>query len=379
MRFSCSSTSLQKGIGIVERAISQRTTLPILENFYLDLSGGMLRIRGNDLEVGIETLLPVDSVGTDGSVLIRAKTFSSILSKIQSDIVDITVENSKRMILRANKVDFEILCSPVDDYPVFPSVETGVSFLIKAATLKDLIRHTLFSVSFDETKQFLNGIFVKGEAGVLFFVATDGYRLALKKCILDGVSLTDFSVIVPYKAMNELSKILTGMSDDDEIQVNVSHAQVVFSSKRFLLVSRVINGQFPDYRQVLPKHSDNLFAVSRMSLLNACDRSTIIASTSNNVVRLQFTGDSLVIKANAASLGDFREQVDVTRLQGVGDVKIAFNVKLVLDGIRGIDSDDVRLEFNQGISPCVIRSVADEDYVYIVMPIRTNDFQDDPV
>ncbi len=379
MRFSCSSTSLQKGIGIVERAISQRTTLPVLENLYLELTGNMLRLRGNDLEVGIETVVPVESVGTDGSVLIRAKTFSSILSKIQSEVIDITVENSNRMIVRANKVDFEILCSPVDDYPVFPSVESGAAFTVKSATLKDLIRHTLFSVSFDETKQFLNGIFVKVEAGVLFFVATDGYRLALKKCTLDGANLPDFSLIVPYKAMNELSKILTGMADEDDIQVNVSDSQVAFSSGRFLLVSRVIKGQFPDYRQVLPKHSDNLFSVSRFSLLNACDRATIIASTSNNVVRLQFTDDSLVIRANAASLGDFREQVDVARLQGSGDVKIAFNVKLVLDGIRGIDSDDVRLEFNQGISPCVIRSATDEDYVYIVMPIRTNDFQDDPV
>jgi len=378
MQFSCSTSSLQKGIGIVEKAISQRTTLPVLENLYLDLSGNALRLRGNDLEVGIETTVGVNSAGIDGSILIRAKTFSSILSKIQSEIIDITVENSNRMIVKANKVDFEILCSSVDDYPVFPSIESGSAFSVKTGTLKDLIRHTLFSVSFDETKQFLNGIFVKVESGVLYFVATDGYRLSLKKKSLDTVNLPDFSLIVPYKAMNELNKILSGVSDDDDIQVNISDAQVAFSCDKFLLISRVIKGQFPDYRQVLPKHSDNLFSVSRFAMVNACDRATIIASTSNNVVRLQFTDDNLTIKANAAALGDFKEQIDVSRLQGSGDVKIAFNVKLVLDGIRGIDSDDVRLEFNQGISPCVVRSVTDEDYVYIVMPIRTNDFQDEP-
>lgn len=379
MQFSCSSSSLQKGIGIVERAISQRTTLPILENLYMDLTDGLLKLRGNDLEIGIETVIPVNSTESNGSVLVRAKTFSNILSKIQSDLINISVDGSGRMVVRANKVDFEILCSSVDEYPEFPAVEVGQSISVKVNTIRDLIRHTLFSVSFDETKQFLNGVFVKVEDNRLYFVATDGYRLALKSTQLLSDPVADFSLIVPYKAMNELSKIIPAMQDDEDIRINISEAQVSFLSDRFLIVSRVIKGQFPDYRQVMPKHSDNLFSVSRTALVSACDRATIIAANANNVVRLHFLNEALVIKANAASLGDFREELAVHRLQGAEDVKIAFNVKLVLDGLRGIDSDDVRLEFNQGVSPCVIRSASDDDYVYIVMPIRTNDFQDDPM
>jgi DNA polymerase-3 subunit beta len=377
MKFSCSTASLQKGISIVEKAISQRTTLPVLENLYLELSGTELKLRGNDLEIGIETLVHVDSTQNEGSVLVKAKTFSSILSKIQSGSINISVDSSNRMILQANKVDFEILCLSVDDYPVFPSVETGISFSVKVSEIKDLIKHTIFAVSFDETKQFLNGILIKSDSGVLYFVSTDGYRLSLKRHTLVE-SVSDFSLIAPFKAMNELNKILSGFGDDESVLVTVSDSQVAFSVDRFLLVSRVIKGQFPDYRQVMPKHSDNLFTASRLALLGACDRATIISSVSNNVVRLSFTDTQLVVRANAASMGEFTEEIGVTRVQGSGDVKIAFNVKLVLDGIRGIDSDEVRLEFNQGISPCVVRSANDEDYIYIVMPIRTNDFQDDP-
>ncbi|NBV41554.1 DNA polymerase III subunit beta, partial [bacterium] len=232
------------------------------------------------------------------------------------------------------------------------------------------------AVSFDETKQFLNGILAKFESGVLNFVATDGYRLALKRLSV-GSDGGDFSLIIPFKAMSELNKILVGFDDQKVVSFNVTESQVSFSVDDFLLISRVIKGQFPDFRQVMPKHSDNLFVVSRSAMINASERAFIIASVSNNVVRLTFTDHSLVIRANAASMGEFCEELDVKRNQGEGEVKIAFNVKLVLDGIRGIDSDDIRIEFNQGTAPCVVRSVNDEDYLYIVMPIRTSDFQDD--
>ncbi len=376
MKFSCSTSTLQKGISIVEKAISQRTTLPLLENLYMELNGTELKLRGNDLEIGIETIVAVETSESGGSILVKAKTFSSILSKIQSGTVDIFVDPSNRMIIRGNKVDFEILCLSVDDYPVFPAVETGIFFDLKVTDLKDLIKHTIFAVSFDETKQFLNGILVKNDAGTLYFVATDGYRLSLKRRQLDG-EVGDFSLIAPFKAMNELFKILPSFGDDVSVRVTVSDSQVVFAVDRFLLISRVIKGQFPDYRQVIPKQSDHSYSVVRTALLGACDRATIISSVANNVVRLAFDDESLVVRANAASMGEFHEVLEVARIQGSGDVKIAFNVKLVLDGIRGIDADDIRLEFNQGVSPCVIRSGADEDYIYIVMPIRTNDFQDD--
>ncbi|NBV41318.1 hypothetical protein EBR96_00905, partial [bacterium] len=123
MKFSCSTSVLQKAIGIVEKAISQRTSLPVLENLYLELTGTRLKLRGNDLEIGIENVVSVDSAETDGSVLVKAKTFSSILSKIQSDMVSVAVDSNNRMVIKANKVDFEILCLPTEDYPVFPSVE----------------------------------------------------------------------------------------------------------------------------------------------------------------------------------------------------------------------------------------------------------------
>lgn len=376
MKFSCATSTLQKGISIVEKAISQRTTVPVLENLYLSLEGTELKLRGNDLEIGIETVVTVDSAEINGTILVKAKTLASILSKIQSGVIDISVDSSNRMVIRGNKVDFEILCLSVDDYPVFPSVESGISFDIKVSDLKDLIRHTIFAVSFDETKQFLNGILIKNDANTMCFVATDGYRLSLKRHGMAG-EVADFSVIAPFKAMNELNKILPSFGDESLVKLTISETQVVFSVDRFILISRVIKGQFPDYRQVIPKQSDNLFSVNRMALQGACDRATIISSSSNNVVRLLFNDHTLVVRANAASMGEFHEEIEVTRGQGSGDVKIAFNVKLVLDGIRGMDADDIRLAFNQGVSPCVIRPGGDDDYIYIVMPIRTNDFQDD--
>ena len=375
MKFSCDSSTLQKGISIVEKAISPRTSLPVLENIFLELKEGQLKLRGNDLEIGIENIVPVSGSGDDGSILIKARTISSIISKLQNQALNFEVGTDNKMIIKAEKVDFDILCTQSEDYPVFPSVEQGTKLQVPIGALKDLIKHTVFSVAFDETKQFLNGILIKNESGKLVFVTTDGYRLSLKK---HETSIPEeaFSVIVPYKAMNELNKIIGHIEEDKVVAITISENQISFSIGDFLLVSRVIKGQFPDYNQVLPKELEFSYSIPRKVFVDAAERASIIASASNNVVRLSFDEGTIVLRASAPSLGEFREEMDVTKSRGEGEVKIAFNVKLILDAVKILESDDVTLEFNSGLSPCVIRSRSDVDFTYIIMPIRTSDYSE---
>ncbi|MGE4169555.1 MAG: DNA polymerase III subunit beta [Candidatus Margulisiibacteriota bacterium] len=376
MKMSCTSNLLQKSISIVEKAVSQRTALPVLENILFRVKNNQLALVGNDLEIAIEHRIPIQSEG-EGTFLVKGKTISSIVSKLQNQELLVDVDSASKCTIKSDNIDFDILCVNPDEYPQFPVIENGVKIKLTVAELRQLIKYTLFAVSFDETKQFLNGILMKYEDGFLYFISTDGYRLSLKRQKIEVLQAPTLSAIVPFKAVNELNKILQSYAADQVVELNVSENQVSFSMQDFVLVSRVIQGQFPDYKHVLPKESENQFSVVRRFLLDASERANIIASASNNVVRMQF-GQQLVLKANAASLGDFKELIEIMRLKGESEIKIAFNIRLVLDVIRVMESEDIKIEFNSEVSPCVIRPMQDDDFAYIIMPIRTSDYVEQP-
>ena len=379
MKFSCDSSLLFKSINIVEKAIPQRTTISVLENICFELLEEKLILRANDLEISIEHAMDVTADTTASvfptSVLIKGKTISSILSKISPQIIQITVDEQNRFKIVGKGVNYDIMGMSSDDFPVFPEIKNGEHVQLSLEDMRSLIRATLFSVSSDETKTFLNGVFLKSDQHILSFVATDGFRLALKQ-ISTQTHIENIAVIVPFKALNELTKVLGFLDSASPLNMVISSQQVAFFSDSFRLVSRVIEGHFPDYKQVIPQFSSYQVKVSRKEFIEACDRAMIIASVSNFVVRLTFEGESLLLRANA-SLGEFKEELHVVRTKGEETVKISFNVKLILEGVRAIDSDDIELEFNEGLSPCIIRASGQTDYVYLTMPIRTNDYQAD--
>lgn len=373
MKFSCDIKDLKQSISMVEKAISSRTALPVLENIYFELVQDNLTLRGNDLEIGIEHSLKILNSESAGTVLVKSRTISNIISKLSSKQVHFSLNDNQQMVINADNVSFNILCQDSKEYPVFPAIESGQKFTLTVAQLKDLIKHTIFSASFDETKQFLNGILVKSEGENLYFITTDGYRLALKKT---SGSWPEEKVesIIPFKAMNELNKIIQAFNEDQAVSIVISDSQVSFQTKELLIISRIIKGQFPDYKKVLPAQSEQKVTVSRRHFLDACERASIIAEASNHVIHLYFDND-IEIKASAPSLGVFQERVSFDRIQGQGEVKIAFNVKLILEAVKILSSDDIQIEFNSGLSPCIITEAGNDDFKYIVMPIRTSDFQ----
>lgn len=376
MKFNCSSQDLTKQVLIVEKAVSTRTTIPALKNMFLELNDDILTMRGNDLEIGIEVKLPVEAEA-EGIVLLQAKTMSSIVTRLSHGTVFFDKEYENKVVIKSDDVEFDLLNSPINDYPDFPDIESGIQIHLKVEEIQQLIRHTIFAISMDETKPFLKGALVKNESDSLFFVATDGYRLSLKSIPIsmpDG----DFSAIVPGKALNELGKILQGMPSDEDVTLNISENQVAFVLPNLLFISRVIEGQFPDYKLVLPTDMKYSFKMSRKLFLEACERASIIASESRNVIRLIFGEDSVLITANATTMGEFQESVGVERLLGDGESRIALDVKLILDSIKNLEMEYLELSFNSELSPCVIKPESDPSYTYILMPIRTAEYQPVP-
>mgnify|MGYP001465967202 CR=1 FL=1 len=376
MQFTCKSDELRKSIALVEKAVSQKSSLPVLENIFLELKGTFLKLRGNNLEIGIENGFFIENSSGDGCVLIKAKTLSGIVSKLSDNNVSISVDEDQKLAIKGNQVDFDILGSNAQDYPVFPTIDEGTSFSLKVEEVRELIKHTIIAVSYDETKQFLNGIMIKNEQDKLLFVSTDGYRLALKHQTIPPMN-NDISSIVPFKAVSELNRILQNIENDKQIDIIISENQIVFKLDSFILISRLIQGQFPDYKQVVPKTAENQFIINRHAFLAAAERASIIATASNNVVRFLFENEKLEIFANAKGLGDFKEEIPIKQTQTTENTsnKIAFNIRLVLDVIKTVSTENIVLEFNNELSPCKISLENDDSFTYIIMPIRTTDYQ----
>tara|TARA_Y100000748_G_C15441384_1_gene467299 strand:+ start:40 stop:1167 length:1128 start_codon:yes stop_codon:yes gene_type:complete len=374
MQFKCQSEKFKHSIAVVEKAVSQKSSLPVLENIFLELKGTQLKLRGNNLEIGIENGMNIEDPVSEGSILVKAKTLSSIFSKIDDNAVLISVDETQKLSIKGEKVDFDILGSHTQDYPVFPSVDEGFTFSLKVKALQELIRHTLIAVSYDETKQFLNGILIKNNQDKLLFVSTDGYRLALKKHTIPPFEQS-FESIIPYKAVSELNKILQNIDSEKEVEITISENQIAFKMDEFLLISRIIQGQFPNYKQVIPEETGNRFKIKREDFLAAAERAALIATASNNVVRFSFDKENVSIVANAKGLGDFKEEVNLERVSGEDDVKIAFNIRLLLDVIKTVNTEYVNLAFNNELSPCKLTIDEQEDFIYIIMPIRTADYQ----
>ena len=379
MKFSCLSTELAKGISIVEKAISNRTPMAVLENISMKTSGSQLVLRGNNLEVGIEYKVPLIKEETAGDVLIKAQTISHVVSKMSGEHeVDISVDDKQKILIHSNKVDFDLLGRESSEYPEFPSFTDAVQFTIPIKTLKSLIQHTIFSVSTDEGKPFLNGVLMAVDGSQMTMVATDGFRLSLDKVPFSEVA-EPFEVIVPSKAMSELNRIFPLLGDEESVSIQLGEKQISFSCQNFLLVSRIIQGKFPDYRHVLPDTSEYTeYRLSKRTLLSACERADVIAHHSNQTVRLSFQDQEVLVTAKSAKMGEFQESIPVVSAANAGSpLRISYNIRLLTDAIKHIESDDLSICFNNAFGPCVFRPVSSDAYVYVVMPIRVTEFDDE--
>ncbi len=370
MKFNCESNLLQKSINIVEKAVPAKSTLPIIENLFLEIVSNQLKLRGHNLEMGIEYTMPIENNNENGKILVKARTLSSIVSKLLNENLEFNIQDQKIKI-KTKEVDFDLFGTNADEYPVFPEIEKGIKVQLTLKDLKELIKTTIFAVSFDETKQFLNGILCKSENKKILFLSTDGFRLALNSKTVADLK-DDFSVIIPFKAINELAKISQIFEEDTKIEMNIAPNQVSFVMNNFILVTRVIKGQFPDYKQVIPSETENNLIISRREFLDACERASILAVESNNIIKF-IIDENLTINAQAPNLGEFKEKIKINRTKGKVENKIVFNVKLLLDALRIIEDDEICFEFNSNVKPCIIKGKVNNEFIYVLMPIRTNE------
>jgi DNA polymerase-3 subunit beta len=375
----CPRKDLFAAVQTVGHAVSGRSTLPILSHILIQAEGDGLRLIATDLELGISCRIKAQ-IQEGGALTAPARTLTEVLGNLpdKSDVA-LSVDKSHTVRVHCERSDYKILGLPAEDYPRLPEVKDTVGFSVPQARLKEMIRHTLFAVSTDETRAILTGIYMVFDGETLKFVATDTHRLAIKTAVIkDGHGSQN--AIVPARAMNELTRQLSDSEGD--VRITLSPNQVRFElpgEDEVQIVSRLIEGQFPNYQRVVPSEFHKKLSIQTQPLLRAVRRASIVARDSANRVVLRTEDDRLVLTAENQMVGSAYEEVEVAR-EG-DDVEIAFNAKYLLDVLNVLEEDGLHLELTEPLKPGVLRPVPNAprdgdsaalapDYLCVLMPMQ---------
>ncbi len=369
MKLSVMQENLARGLSVVSRAVSSRSTLPVLANVLLRTEDAGLKLTATNLEIGVTYWVP-GKIETDGATTVPARLLTDLVGSLPgSEKVDLELQGPDTLHIRCGRFATHVKGIDADEFPTIQTAGERPTTRISQKLLKRALDETVFAAASDEARPILTGVLARFEGGRLTLAAADNYRIAVRTIdILDPVEAV--SVVIPARALNELSRILSDTDDPVELVLATARNQVLFHLDGIDLVSRLIDGQFPNYQQVLPAGRATRTEFDREELLRAVRPAALIASSSANIVKLQVGGEGAGITVTAtAEVGDYTGEVEAT-VEGDATT-IAFNARYLNDVLGNVATDRFSLDLNGPLSPGVFRPVGDDAYVHVVMPVRT--------
>ena len=383
MEIVCNQGELNNAIQLVNKAVASRPTHPILANILITADEVTKRVSltGFDLNLGIQTSFEA-SVNKSGAITIPSKLLSEIVNKLpnESPVTILVEELSENILLKSDRGSFNLKGIPSDDYPKLPFVESGTSLDVNSNLFLKALKMTLFSSSNDESKQLLTGVNFKFKKEVLESAATDGHRLAVVLSKEEDVihenneisdpSIDDFSVTIPTRSLREIEKLVSLKASEEKIKLFYDKGQVVFISSNQIITTRTLEGEYPNYAQLIPDSFSKVFKFKTNSLIESLERIAVLADQQSSVVKIKLNDKNFaLISADAQDIGNANESLPVSY---TGDeIEIAFNVKYLLEGLKVINSDNVLLKCNNPTTPAIL--VPEDNlsaFTYLVMPVQ---------
>lgn len=363
MKFTISQEAFSEGLANAASAVNPRSTLPILSNVLLQASGDTLTLTATDLDFTVRTAVPAKT-GKQGSATLPAKRLSTLVKDLPKTDIDVDVDGKCVATLHSGAGVYKIFGLPEAEFPGLPAFDGSVEFKLKSADLKDALRKTHYAISLDETRYVLNGIFFSFKGDKLTLVATDGRRLALAEIgDLEIPKSQERDFIVRTKAIHELMR---GLKDEGDVIVRLAQNMVQFECGPTTLISKLVEGNYPNYVQVIPNKVNERVTVERESLLNAVRRVSLLNNEKTASVRLTFGKGNLDISCNTPEVGEAREAIAIP-YKGK-EISIAFNPEFLMAPLRYLSEDEVHIELIDDISPGVMKINA--PFVYVLMPMR---------
>ena len=362
MKIVCDRQELLKGIQYVQNAISSRATLPILSNLLLKAEHTKLTLAGTDLEVGVICHIPV-SIEEEGGITLPAKKFGDIIKELSESEVVLHAKKNNMVSIECGKSFFRLAGLPKEDFPKFPPFGDKEIVTLPQKTVQAMLQMTSFAMSFDETRYVLNGVLFKLEGEKATLVATDGRRLALIEKTLGSPTKETFEMIVPAKAVQELNRLLKNQGD---LKVYKKENQVQFDLGDVSLTSRLVEGEFPNYQQVIPKETEEKLLVDREGFLQATRRASLLTSQESQSIKFDLLKNKVVVSKTSSELGEAREELEAA-YQGK-EFSIGFNPQYLIDGLKNLEQKEVHLELEGPEKPGVIRTK--DRFIYIILPMQ---------
>ena len=361
MKLSIEKDQILEALQKVQSIVGQRTTLPILSNVLLEADNGKLTLTTTDMEVSVRTSLEAD-ISQSGATTLPARRFFSICRELPNHQIDINVSNDVAEI-SSGASNFKLEGLSKDDFPPMPTFEESFSYKLKQGTLRDILQKTSYAASTDESRAILNGSLMSFHDNKLTVVCTDGRRLALVEHEVDVDEAADLDIVVPTKTVGELIKTLDA---EGEASIKTSATQVAFEFGNIFIISKLIDGTYPNYRQVIPSQCEERIPIDRETLLSAVRRVSLMLDDQTASVKIKITENRIELLTSSPEVGEARESIPV-KYAGK-EITIAFNPAFLMAPLKHLDSDEVFLELSDELSPGVIKS--NVPFLYVIMPIR---------
>lgn len=373
MKVSVSQQQLAQGLGIVSRAVSPRSTLPVLSNVLLATDEGRLRLSATNLELGITCWIGAQ-IQEEGSLTVPARLLADLVSTLPNDTVHLAVNLSAcSLSVHCASSSTDIKGIDAQEFPPMPATDVSEGVRIKVADFKEMIQQVAFSASTEEARPVLQGVQTTASGSEISMAATDGFRISVRQVALDEPVIKPLTMIIPARALNELARIAADGENMVSMIVPTGRGQVVFRLDSVELVSQLIDGNFPDYRVIMPRSFKSHTILSTAALLKACRQAEIIARNGNNVVRLSMQPMSdrpaqVEVSAQSEETGTNETVIDAT-IDGPGLV-IAFNVRYLREVLEVIKTPNLALETNDHKSPARVQPVGDDSFQHVIMPMH---------
>jgi DNA polymerase-3 subunit beta len=374
MRVSCLQENLAKGLSVVGRAVSPRSTMPVLGNVLLATDNGRLKLAATNLEIGITCWIGA-KVEEDGAISVPARTFIDLINALPQDRVDMELAiRTLTLNVRSGRFENNVKGLDAQEFPIIPQIEEDSAIKIAPGALKTMIDQVAFAAATDESRPILTGVLAKFDGDRLTFAAADGFRLSVRSAPLLTPVEAPIDVIVPARALAELGRVSGEQEDPIGIQITPQRSQILFHLSNIDVVSQLIDGKFPDYNAIMPKRHDTRAVMETAPLLKACKAASVFARENSNIARVSIAPGSelapghVTLQATSAETGDNAGELDAT-VEGKA-IEIAFNVKYMIDVLNVAGATQVVLETTSPSSPGLIRPVGDDAFTHVIMPMH---------
>ncbi|MEG1458174.1 MAG: DNA polymerase III subunit beta [Acetivibrio sp.] len=366
MKIICKKADLLNSVNIVLKAVTTKSTMPILECVVIEVKENSIKLIGNDMELAIETMVNGE-IKNEGTIAINAKVFSEIIRKLPDNEVTIETDDDYSVMITCEKAKFKIAGKSNEEFPSIPTIEKDKFITISEFSLKEIIRQTVFSISDNESNKIMTGELFEINEDEFKVVSLDGHRISIRKIKLKE-SYDSIKVIVPGKTLNEISKILTGEMDK-EVNIFFTNKHIIFEFSDTMVLSRLIEGEYYKINQMLSNDYETKVTINKKEFLNCIDRATLLIKESEKKpIVIHITDEMMELRINS-TIGSMNEEVTIEKTGK--DILIGFNPKFLMDALRVIEEEEIDIYLFNPKAPCFIKD-KEENYIYLILPINFN-------